>query len=170
VGKAFPAGCPDGISPTFGVIMATTDLRFSGTDEYYLDPELGGIVNIALQMEKPLLITGEAGTGKTQLAFQVARSLGMNIEVLRCKSTIKGEEACYTQDTVLRLNDAASERGRPAASSTTSTITLSGDPSAARSGRTGNAYCFSTRSTRPSPTCRTTCSTSLRITNSPSAK
>ncbi len=86
--------------------MKTEDLQFSGTDEYYLDPELGAIVNIALQMEKPLLLTGEAGTGKTQLAFQVARSLDMDIEVLRCKSTIKGEEACYSQDTVLRLNDA----------------------------------------------------------------
>ena len=86
--------------------METSELNFSGTDEYYLDPELGAIVNIALQMEKPLLITGEAGTGKTQLALQVARALGMRTEVLRCKSTIKGEEACYTQDTVLRLNDA----------------------------------------------------------------
>lgn len=86
--------------------MKTKEHNFTGTDEYYLDPELGAIVNIALQMEKPLLLTGEAGTGKTQLAFQVARSLGMAIEVLRCKSTIKGEEACYAQDTVLRLNDA----------------------------------------------------------------
>ena len=95
--------------------MKTKDLEFSGTDEYYLDPELGGIVNIALQMEKPLLLTGEAGTGKTQLALQVARSLSMDIEVLRCKSTIKGEEACYSQDTVLRLNDArfgAGDTGR----------------------------------------------------------
>ena len=95
--------------------MKTKELQFSGTDEYYLDPELGGIVNIALQMEKPLLLTGEAGTGKTQLAFQVAQSLGMDIEVLRCKSTIKGEEACYSQDTVLRLNDArfgAADTGR----------------------------------------------------------
>ena len=86
--------------------METSKLDFQGTDQYYLDPELGAIVNIALQMEKPLLITGEAGTGKTQLAFEVARALGMETEVLRCKSTIKGEEACYTQDTVLRLNDA----------------------------------------------------------------
>lgn len=95
--------------------MTTENLSFSGTDEYYLDPELGAIVNIALQMEKPLLLTGEAGTGKTQLAFQVAKSLGMHIEILRCKSTIKGEEACYTQDTVLRLNDArfgSGETGR----------------------------------------------------------
>lgn len=80
--------------------------QFQGTDKYYLDPELKGIVNIALTMEKPLLLTGEAGTGKTQLAMEVARALGMDTEILRCKSTIKGEEACYTQDTVLRLNDA----------------------------------------------------------------
>ena len=82
------------------------ELQFEGTDKYYLDPELRSIVNIALQMEKPLLLTGEAGTGKTQLALEAAKSLGMETEILRCKSTIKGEEACYVQDTVLRLNDA----------------------------------------------------------------
>jgi MoxR-like ATPase len=81
-------------------------MEFQGTARYYLDPELGAIVNMALVMEKPLLLTGEAGTGKTQLGFEVARDLGMPIEMLRCKSTIKGEEACYVQDTVLRLNDA----------------------------------------------------------------
>ena len=81
-------------------------MEFRGSDKYYLDPELGAIVNIAMVMEKPLLLTGEAGTGKTQLAFEISRTLGMDIEVLRCKSTIKGEESCYVQDTVLRLNDA----------------------------------------------------------------
>lgn len=86
--------------------MDTPQLRFEGTERYYLDPELAAIVNIALVMEKPLLLTGEAGTGKTQLAFEISRSLGMDLEILRAKSTIKGEEACYTQDTVLRLNDA----------------------------------------------------------------
>jgi MoxR-like ATPase len=81
-------------------------MEFQGTERYYLDPELGAIVNMALALEKPLLLTGEAGTGKTQLAFEISRAFGMPIEVLRCKSTIKGEEACYVQDTVLRLNDA----------------------------------------------------------------
>ena len=81
-------------------------MEFQGTERYYLDPELGAIVNMALVLEKPLLLTGEAGTGKTQLAFEISRALGMPIEVLRCKSTIKGEESCYVQDTVLRLNDA----------------------------------------------------------------
>jgi MoxR-like ATPase len=91
------------------------EYAFEGTEKYYLDPELKSIVNMALAMEKPLLMTGEAGTGKTQLALEVARALGMPAEILRCKSTIRGEEACYTQDTVLRLNDArfgTAETGR----------------------------------------------------------
>ncbi len=90
-------------------------MKFQGTDKYYLAPELRAIVNMAIAMEKPLLLTGEPGTGKTQLAFEISRALGLEIEVLRAKSTIKGEEACYVQDTVLRLNDArfgSGETGR----------------------------------------------------------
>ncbi|RME05309.1 MAG: MoxR family ATPase [Planctomycetota bacterium] len=56
-------------------------------------------------MEKPLLLSGEAGTGKTQLAFEIARALGLQMEIARCKSTFQGEELCYVYDTVLRLND-----------------------------------------------------------------
>ncbi|MBX7057730.1 MAG: MoxR family ATPase [Leptospirales bacterium] len=81
-------------------------MEFRSTERYYLSPELGAIVNMAMVMERPLLLTGEPGTGKTQLAFEISRSLGMPLEVLRAKSTIRGEEACYVQDTVLRLNDA----------------------------------------------------------------
>lgn len=80
-------------------------MHFEGTDKYYLNPELKEIVNIAIAMEKPLLLTGEAGTGKTQLAFEIARVLGVEMEEARCKSTFKGEELCYVYDTVLRLND-----------------------------------------------------------------
>ncbi len=80
-------------------------MQFLGTDRYYLNPELRDIVNIAIAMEKPLLITGEAGTGKTQLAFEIARALALDLEEARCKSTFKGEELCYVYDTVLRLND-----------------------------------------------------------------
>lgn len=90
-------------------------MQFEGSSSYYLSPELGAIVNMAILMEKPLLLTGEPGTGKTQMAFEISNSLNMPIEILRAKSTIKGEEACYVQDTVLRLNDArfgASESGR----------------------------------------------------------
>ncbi len=95
--------------------MAKNTGEFKGTDKYYLSPELGDIVNIALAMEKPLLLMGEAGTGKTQLAFEVARALNMPIEVARCKSTMKGEELCYTHDSVLRLYDSrfgSGETGR----------------------------------------------------------
>jgi len=80
-------------------------MLFKGTERYYLSPELGEIVNIAIAMEKPLLLSGEAGTGKTQLAFEISRSLGLQMEEARCKSTFKGEELCYVYDTVLRLND-----------------------------------------------------------------
>jgi MoxR-like ATPase len=80
-------------------------MHFEGTDRYYLNPELHEIVNLAIALQKPLLLMGEAGTGKTQLAFEVARSLGLLMEEARCKSTFKGEELCYVYDTVLRLND-----------------------------------------------------------------
>lgn len=80
-------------------------MRFDSTDRYFLNEELREIVNLAIVMEKPLLLMGEAGTGKTQLAFEVARSLGLGMEEARCKSTFKGEELCYVYDTVLRLND-----------------------------------------------------------------
>ena len=90
-------------------------MEFKGTDRYYLNPELREIVNIAIALEKPLLLTGEAGTGKTQLAFEIARALQLNMEVARCKSTFKGEELCYVYDTILRLNDSrfgAGDTGR----------------------------------------------------------
>jgi len=89
--------------------------EFKGTDQYYLPSDLGEIVNIAMVMEKPLLLMGEAGTGKTRLAFEVARDLGMRIETARCKSTMKGEEMCYNHDSVLRLYDSrfgAGDTGR----------------------------------------------------------
>ena len=53
-------------------------MKFEGTERYYLSPELGEIVNISISMEKPLLLMGEAGTGKTQLAFEIARAFGLN--------------------------------------------------------------------------------------------
>jgi len=85
--------------------MNGQSLTFGGTERYYLNPELRDIVNLAIAMEKPLLLTGEAGTGKTQLAFEISRALGLAMEEARCKSTFKGEELCYVYDTVLRLND-----------------------------------------------------------------
>ncbi len=90
-------------------------MKFEGTQNYYLGPELGEIVNIAITMEKPLLLMGEAGTGKTQLAFEISRAFGVSMEEARCKSTFKGEELCYVYDAVLRLNDSrfgSGESGR----------------------------------------------------------
>lgn len=87
-------------------------MRFEGTDRYHLNAELREIVNIAITMEKPLLLTGEAGTGKTRLAFEIARSLGLQMEEARCKSTFKGEDLCYVYDTVLRLNDSRLGSGK----------------------------------------------------------
>ncbi|SPF34435.1 ATPase associated with various cellular activities, AAA_5 [Syntrophobacter sp. SbD1] len=90
-------------------------MKFEGTERYYLSPELGEIVNISISMEKPLLLMGEAGTGKTRLAFEIAHEFGMNMEEARCKSTFKGEELCYVYDAVLRLNDSrfgSGESGR----------------------------------------------------------
>lgn len=87
------------------LIIEENIVQFTSTDRYYLNPELEEIVNIAILMEKPLLLSGEAGTGKTQLAFEIAKTLGLEMEIARCKSTFKGEELCYVYDTVLRLND-----------------------------------------------------------------
>lgn len=88
------------------------NMQIRSTERYYLSPELREIVNLAIMMQKPLLLMGEAGTGKTQLAYEVSRILGLKMEEARCKSTFRGEELCYVYDTVLRLNDSRFESSR----------------------------------------------------------
>jgi len=84
-------------------------LQFSGTDKYLVSPELRDAVNVAIALEKPLLIRGEPGTGKTVLAEAVAESLVMELMRWNIKSTSKAQEGLYVYDTVQRLNDARFE-------------------------------------------------------------
>ena len=79
---------------------------FTGTDTYLVTPELRDAVNVACALEKPLLIRGEPGTGKTVLAEAIAENLGMTLLTWHIKSTTKAQEGLYVYDTVARLNDA----------------------------------------------------------------
>lgn len=79
--------------------------RFQGTKQYVASAELQEIVNVAVDLERPLLIRGEPGTGKTLLARAIAESLDMTLHTWHIKSTSKAHEGLYTYDTVQRLND-----------------------------------------------------------------
>ena len=79
--------------------------RFTGASKYVLDPELAKIVNISMELEMPLLLKGEPGTGKTMLAYAIAEALSMSLIVLNVKSSMKLVEALYQYDTLTRLND-----------------------------------------------------------------
>jgi MoxR-like ATPase len=79
--------------------------RFSGTDSYITSPELRHAVNVAVAIERPLLVRGEPGTGKTLLAQAIAEDLGLELISWNVKSTSKGAEGLYHYDTVQRLQD-----------------------------------------------------------------
>jgi MoxR-like ATPase len=79
--------------------------RFSGTPGYITSPELRHAVNVALAIERPLLVRGEPGTGKTLLAQAVADDLEMELLEWNVKSTSKAAEGLYVYDTVQRLQD-----------------------------------------------------------------
>lgn len=79
--------------------------HFQGTSSYIASSELGEVVNVALALEKPLLIRGEPGTGKTLLAKAVAEALQMPLIRWHVKSTTSAQEGLYHYDTVQRLND-----------------------------------------------------------------
>ncbi len=76
-----------------------------GSAVYVASPELMGSVNIAMALEKPLLVKGEPGTGKTMLAQAVADALGMELIIWSIKSTTKAQDGLYVYDTVQRLYD-----------------------------------------------------------------
>ena len=78
---------------------------FSGTDNYVATEELALAVNAAITLERPLLIKGEPGTGKTMLAEEVAKSLGKSLIRWHVKSTTKAQQGLYEYDAVSRLRD-----------------------------------------------------------------
>ena len=80
-------------------------MRFEGTDSYVATEELAAAVNAAIILERPLLVKGEPGTGKTELARQVADSIGAPLIEWHIKSTTKAAQGLYEYDAVARLRD-----------------------------------------------------------------
>ncbi|MDQ6621547.1 MAG: MoxR family ATPase [Pseudomonadota bacterium] len=80
-------------------------MRFEGTDTYIATPDLMLAVNAAIALERPLLVKGEPGTGKTMLAEEVARALGRPLFQWHIKSTTKAQQGLYEYDAVSRLRD-----------------------------------------------------------------
>ncbi len=83
----------------------TTPKRFDGSDQYVATQDLKLAVNAALTLQRPLLIKGEPGTGKTMLAEEVAAALGMPLMQWHIKSTTKAQQGLYEYDAVSRLRD-----------------------------------------------------------------
>lgn len=86
-------------------------MGFAGSDRYLASEALKMAVNAAIVLEKPLLIKGEPGTGKTELAEAVARHLGTELIAWHIKSTTKAQQGLYEYDAVARLRD--SQLGDP---------------------------------------------------------
>jgi MoxR-like ATPase len=80
-------------------------MRFEGTDSYIATEDLRVAVNAAVALERPLLVKGEPGTGKTVLAQQVAQALGAPLIEWHVKSTTKAQQGLYEYDAVSRLRD-----------------------------------------------------------------
>jgi len=80
-------------------------MQFQGTADYIADKDLMVAVNAAIKLERPLLVKGEPGTGKTELARQVAAALGLDLIEWNVKSTTKAQQGLYEYDAVSRLRD-----------------------------------------------------------------
>ncbi len=85
--------------------MSSDFNRFSGTSDYITSPELRHAVDVAVAIQRPLLVRGEPGTGKTLLATAVAEDLGLELIAWNVKSTSKAADGLYVYDTVKRLQD-----------------------------------------------------------------
>ena len=80
-------------------------MQFNGTKDYISTDDLTVAVNASIALEKPLLVKGEPGTGKTELARQISESLGLEIIEWNIKSTTKAQQGLYEYDAVSRLRD-----------------------------------------------------------------
>ena len=80
-------------------------MKFEGTESYVATSDLTVAVNAAVTLERPLLVKGEPGTGKTELARQVAQGLGLRMIEWNIKSTTKAQQGLYEYDAVSRLRD-----------------------------------------------------------------
>src|ERR1700709_1310415 len=79
--------------------------RFEGTSDYVATDDLKVAVNAAIALERPLLIKGEPGTGKTVLAYEIAKALNAPLITWHIKSTTKAHQGLYEYDAVTRLRD-----------------------------------------------------------------
>jgi len=87
---------------------------YKGSSDYVVSDELMRAVNVAIALQKPLLIKGEPGTGKTMLAESISKALGKKLIIWSIKSTTKAQEGLYVYDTVQRLYDSQFGEGNVA--------------------------------------------------------
>ncbi len=110
-------------------------MRFEGTSAYVATDDLKIAVNAAITLERPLLVKGEPGTGKTVLALEIAKSLSAPLIEWHVKSTTKALQGLYEYDAVSRLRDSQLGDERVKTSATTSSAASCGTPSSPTPGR-----------------------------------
>ena len=102
---------------------------FKSTERYIASRDLEVAVNAAVTLQRPLLVKGEPGTGKTVLARRVAEALGLELIEWHIKSTTKAQQGLYEYDAVSRLRDGQLGDPRVTTSPTTSCAASCGTPS-----------------------------------------
>lgn len=103
-----------GPAPGTASLHRVSTPSFRGTSDYIASADLQAAVNVAVSLERPLLVRGEPGTGKTLLAEAVAQALGMRLITWPVKSTTRAQDGLYVYDTVQRLYDSQFGEGDPA--------------------------------------------------------